>query len=353
MPITASILGASGYGGGELYRWLLQHPRVERIQGVAHSQAGVAVAKVHPQLRGLVDGPFAAEVDWAALAASEQPVLFAALPHGEFARRYGDLTEEIAANGLNDRLTIIDLSGDFRLRDPAAFALAYGGEHPCPQYLDDFVYGLADWQPARLQGARRIANPGCFATAVALGLLWLAALPASLRPKPVAVSAITGSSGSGIKPSETTHHPARAHDFRAYKPLQHQHRFEVSAAAVAAGWQPDWSLVTHSAPLVRGIHATLQFPAGAITAADLDQACAQAFGDQRFVRRVDAPPRLAAVNGSNFVDIGAALADGHGTVLVALDNLGKGMASQAIQNMNLALGLPADLGLRVAAPIPG
>lgn len=351
--IRAAILGASGYGGGELWRWLLLHPEVVAVQGVAHSQAGTDIAAVHPQLRGLVDGHFAAEVDWAALADCAHPVLFAALPHGEFARRYQALSAQWEAAGLAERLTVIDLSGDFRLREPAEFSRAYGGEHPCPAHLGEFVYGLADWQPGRLAGARRIANPGCFATAVALGLLWLAALPEALRPSPVAVSAITGSSGSGAKASDTTHHPSRASDFRAYKPLLHQHRFEIAAAAAAAGWRPDWSLVTHSAPLVRGIHATLQFPAVPLAQADLDQAFAAAFAGCSFVRRVPGAPRLAAVNGSNFVDLGCALAEGHGTLLVALDNLGKGMASQAIQNMNLSVGLPADRGLRVAGLIPG
>lgn len=346
------VLGASGYGGGELYRWLLQHPDVADIQGVAHSQAGVAIAQVHPQLRGLVDGAFLAEPDWAMLAQAERPVLFAALPHGEFARRYADYQAQWAGLGLADRLTVIDLSGDFRLRDPAEFERAYRIPHPCPQYLDDFVYGLADWWPQRMAGARRIANPGCFATAISLGMFWLAGLEPELRPSLLAVSAITGSSGSGAKASDTTHHPSRAQDFRAYKPLAHQHRFEVSDA-VAAVWKVDWSLVTHSAPIVRGIYATLQFAAPDLDGADMDEAFDAVYGGLRFVRRVTGPPRLAAVNGSNFADLGYALADGHGAVMVALDNLGKGMASQAVQNMNLALGLPADRGLRAAALIPG
>jgi N-acetyl-gamma-glutamyl-phosphate reductase len=336
-----------------LYRWLLQHPDVAEIQSVAHSQAGVEVAQVHPQLRGLVDGVFLAEPDWAALARAERPVLFAALPHGEFARRYAEYLQQWAALGLAERLTVIDLSGDFRLRDLADFERAYGGPHPCPEHLDDFVYGLADWWPRRMAGAGRIANPGCFATALGLGMLWLAGLEPELRPSQLAASAITGSSGSGAKASDTTHHPSRAQDFRAYKPLAHQHRFEVSDAVSAVGWKLDWSLVTHSAPIVRGIYATLQFAAPGLDSSAMEEAFDAVYGGQRFVRRVPGPPRLAAVNGSNFADLGYALADGHGVVMVALDNLGKGMASQAVQNMNLALGLPADRGLRAAALIPG
>lgn len=350
---TVCILGGSGYGGGELYRLLLQHTQVESIAGIAQRQAGRAVAEVHPHLRGLIAGRFESEPDWQALAEAEHPVLFAALPHGEFGRLYAGYRQQWQDLGLLDRLRVIDLSGDFRLRDAADFSRAYGGEHPCPQFLDEFDYGLADWQPQRLARATRVANPGCFATALSLGLLWLAQLPSALRPAQVAASAITGSSGSGASASDTTHHPTRAHDFRAYKPLQHQHRFEVSAALARAGWAAPYSLVTHSAPLVRGIYATQQFAAGDLTDADLDRAYAQAFGESDSIRRVPGSPRLAAVSGSNFVDMGCALAEGNGAVMVALDNLGKGMAGQAVQNMNLMLGLPASCGLRAAAAYPG
>ncbi len=351
--IDALILGGSGYGGGELYRWLLQHPHVASIAGVAKRQAGNEVAVAHPHLRGLVSGKFQSEPDWAALAESECPVLFAALPHGELGRLYADYQQQWQHHELADRLLVIDLSGDFRLRDPAVFEKAYGGTHPCPQFLPDFEYGLVDWQPDRLRSAKRIANPGCFATALSLGLLWLAHLPAQLRPESVAISAITGSSGSGASASDTTHHPTRAHDFRAYKPLRHQHRFEVSAAIERAGWSAPFSLVTHSAPVVRGIYATLQFAAGECRADDMDAAFERAFAGARSIRRVPAAPRLVAVTGTNFTDINCSLADGYGAVMVALDNLGKGMAGQAVQNMNLATGLAADCGLRTAAAYPG
>ena len=350
--IDVTILGGSGYGGGELYRLLLQHPNIGSIAGVAQRQAGRPVSDVHPHLRGLIDAELLAEPDWVALAEVESPVLFAALPHGEFGRLYAGYREQWSQLGLLDRLRVVDLSGDFRLADPAVFQQAYGGAHPCPQFLAEFEYGFADWQPARLRSATRVANPGCFATALNLGLLWLARLPPALRPDQVAISAITGSSGSGASASDTTHHPTRAHDFRAYKPLQHQHRFEVAAALQRAGWAAPFSLVTHSAPLVRGIYATLQFAAGQCTTADLDGAFREAFAHSPGVRRVPMP-RLAAVVGTNFGDLGCALADGHGSVMVALDNLGKGMAGQAIQNMNLMLGLPGDRGLRAAAIFPG
>jgi N-acetyl-gamma-glutamyl-phosphate reductase len=329
--VDVLILGASGYGGGELLRWLSNHPAVASIRGTARSHAGKPFHAQHPHLRGLVEGTFEAAPDWAALAQSEAPVLFAALPHGEFAKQWTDYQTEWDRLGLADKLTIIDLSADFRL-DPA------------------WVYGLVDWQPERMRGARRIANPGCFATALQLALLPLA----EWQPAFVALTAATGSSGSGAAPSDTTHHPTRANDFRAYKVLGHQHEAEVLRTLAGAGWEAPLSFVPQSAPLVRGIFATAQFPvpAGVDTAAL--KARVEAFYEGRFfVRVVDGTPRVAATTGSAFADLAVAAKGIHGVVMVALDNLGKGMAAQAVQNLNLALGLPEWTGLKAASTFPG
>lgn len=329
--VDVLILGASGYGGGELLRWLSNHPAVASIRGTARSHAGKPFHAQHPNLRGLVEGTFEATPDWAALAQSESPVLFAALPHGEFAKQWPDFQGEWNRLGLTDRLTVIDLSADFRL-DPT------------------WVYGLVDWQPERMAGARRIANPGCFATALQLALLPLAAW----KPAFVAVTAATGSSGSGAAASDTTHHPTRANDFRAYKVLGHQHEAEVLRTLASAGWEAPLSFVPQSAPLVRGIFATAQFPvpAGMDTAAL--KAHVEAFYEGRFfVRVVDGTPRVAATTGSAFADLAVAAKGSHGVVMVALDNLGKGMAAQAVQNLNLALGLPEWTGLKAASTFPG
>jgi len=328
--VDALILGASGYGGGELLRWLSNHPAVSSIRGTARSHAGKPFHAQHPNLRGLVEGAFEATPDWAALAQSEAPVLFAALPHGEFARQWPDFQNEWERLGLTDRLTIIDLSADFRL-DPT------------------WVYGLVDWQPERMRGARRIANPGCFATALQLALLPLA----QWQPTFVAVTAATGSSGSGAAPSDTTHHPTRASDFRAYKILNHQHEAEVLRTLTTAGWEAPLSFVPQSAPMVRGIFATAQFP----LPAGVDEVTLRAhytafYRDRFFVRMVEGSPRVAATTGSAFADIGVAARHGHGAVMVALDNLGRGMAAQAVQNLNLALGLPEWTGLKAASTFP-
>ena len=329
--IDVLILGASGYGGGELLRWLSMHPAIASIRGTARSHAGKAFHAQHPNLRGLVDGAFAATPDWAALAASPQPVLISALPHGELARHWPEYQAEWDRLGLTDRLTVIDLSTDFRL-DPA------------------WVYGLVDWKPGRMKGARRIANPGCFATALQLALLPLV----GWKPAFVAVTAATGSSGSGAAPSDTTHHPTRATDFRAYKMLSHQHEVEVLRTLATEGWEAPLSFVPQSAPMVRGIFATAQFPLPAGIEPSALRAHYEAFyKDRFFVRIVDGSPRVAATTGSAFADIGVAARHGHGAVMVALDNLGKGMAAQAVQNLNLSLGLPEWTGLKVAGGYPG
>ncbi len=250
------------------------------------------------------------------------------------------------AAGIADRLTLIDLSGDHRLADAADYAKHYGKAHPHPVSLGRFVYGLPEQMREQIKGARRIANPGCFATAIELALLPLLDLPLEW----IAVSGTTGSSGSGALPSDTTHHPTRANDYRAYRPLVHQHLGEVEQLLRAAGNRAQVSFVPHSAPLVRGVSITLQ--ARVPDAAAAAEKVKAFYAREPFVRVVEGAPRVAAVAGSNFCDLGVA-ADGELlVVMTALDNLVKGMAGQAVQNMNLALGLDERAGLMQAPLFP-
>jgi N-acetyl-gamma-glutamyl-phosphate reductase len=380
MSVHACILGATGYGGGELLRLLGQHPEVTRIDGITRSRGGEPFHAVHPNLRGIVDGEFTDAPDWAALAAAERPVLFAALPHGEFAQRWPAM-HELAPAGLTDKLVVIDLSGDFRLADADTYRRHYGIAHPCPEWLGRFTYGFPELQfapqrrrphehapklggnhvgaasmhvgaPPMRRDSICIANPGCFATALQLALLPLANLP---DPGFIAVTGVTGSSGSGAQPSDTTHHPARAHDFRAYKLGGHQHLGEVERMFELAGaGSRTVSFVPHSAPLVRGIFVTAQFklPEG-VDADALLAAYVDTYKDAPFVRLVDGSPRIAAVIGSNFCDIGIQVNGQTAIVMAALDNLVKGMAGLAVQNMNLALGFDETAGLMQAALFPG
>jgi N-acetyl-gamma-glutamyl-phosphate reductase len=345
-----AILGASGYGGGELLRWLSSHPSVTRLRGTSRARAGKPFWDAHPNLRGVVDGHFEDEIPWEEFKEDEQPVVFAALPHGELAQRLPALEAAWAKAGIQERLLLVDLSGDFRLKDAQVFASAYGKAHPCPEHLSRFVYGLPEWNRAALPGARRIASPGCFATALQLALLPLRGLDIGW----MAASAATGSSGSGASPSLGTHHPLRFGDFRAYKVLNHQHLAEVRAGMAACGIQGELAFVPQSAPMVRGIFASVSFqlPAG-LTQAALQERAQETYRDAPLVRLVEDSPRVGAVAGSAFCDLSVVARGGSGVIMSAIDNLGKGMASQAVQNMNLALGLPETLGLKMAARYPG
>ena len=352
--IAVCILGGSGYGGGELLRLLSRHPEVESLRAVSRKYAGQPFWKAHPNLRAVVPGEFDAEPDWRALATARQPVVFAAMPHLEFAKQLPLLEAEWERHGLAERLTVIDLSGDFRLDDAGTYARAYGIEHPSPAHLGSFVYGLPEWCGQELKGAKRIASPGCFATAIQLALLPFAGLQDLGF---IAVSAATGSSGSGASPGEGTHHPLRAQDFRAYKVLTHQHGAEVTRLLDSRGSRGySFAFVPQSAPMVRGIFATVQFRPAAVLKLDADALRTRieaTYRDAPFVRLTEESPRVGAVAGSNFCDIGWQWKDGTVAVMTALDNLVKGMAGQAIQNMNLALGFPETAGLLHAGTYPG
>jgi len=346
------ILGGSGYGGGELLRLLSQHPKVGTLRAVSRKQAGEAFWKTHPNLRGVVQGSFDSEPDWSVLADADHPVVFSAMPHFELAQQLPALEAAWQGAGLGGKLTLIDLSGDFRLDDAGAFERAYGKPHPYLGGLGRFIYGLPEWHRQKLAGARRIASPGCFATAIQLALLPFA----GMRDLGfLAVSAATGSSGSGALPGEGTHHPTRAQDYRAYKVLSHQHEAEITRLLDAEGTS-GYSLgfVPHSAPMVRGIFATLQFQAKDLDRAAVTTRMEAAFKGEPFIRLLgDEPPRVGAVAGSNFCDIGWQVKGGTVAVMTALDNLVKGMAGQAIQNMNLALGFPETEGLMQPGTYPG
>jgi len=356
LAIDAAIIGAAGYGGGELLRLLTGHPAVRSVQAVSRSHNGKPWAATHPNLRGVADELFVGEIDWQVLAGSQAPVLFAAMGHLDFASQWAGLKDAMdsAAPGLSGRLVVIDLSADFRLDDRAAFTRYYGPEHPCAAEFGQWTYGLTEWNRAAVARSRRIANPGCFATALSLAIAPLAQLGA---PRFIALDAKTGSTGSGATPGEGTHHPTRAQDFRAYNVLKHRHQAEVERVWREQGRghpMPQLSFVPQSAPLTRGIftvlHAHFDAPVDAVAAS---AAFRSAYASAPFVRLVEGSPRLAAVTGSNFCDL-AVTVDGNVVVVIAaLDNLVKGMAGQAVQNMNVALGLDERTGLWVAGRYPG
>ncbi len=345
----AAIVGGSGYGGAEMIRRLLVHPDVELVRVASVDFVGEPLSAADPALEGLTDLVF--EGIPPAEAARGVDVVLLGLPHGVAAEKVPELA---ALPGIR----IVDMSGDFRLKDPAAYARWYGRPHPCPERLRDFVYGLPELNRERIRSARFVASPGCFATTIELALLPLAR--AGLLEGVVHVLGITGSSGSGVAPSAGTHHPVRAGNLRTYKPLEHQHVPEIAETLAAAGAR-DLALrfVPVSAPLGRGIFATafLELPE-AYGQETLEPMFRDAYAREPFVRvprkRL---PEVAAVSGSNYAEVGVAAGPAHGgrrtvTLFGATDNLVKGGAGQAIENMNLMLGLDEKASLEDPGPWP-
>ena len=335
------IWGGAGYAGGELLRLLSAHPRLEVAAVASRSHAGQPVVKAHPHLRRFERVSFAEDLDAYGLDA-----VFLAGGHGEAMTRVPALLAK--AGGLK----IVDLSGDFRLKDAALYPTWYGRDHASPDLLPGFVYGLPELGHDAVRGASRVANPGCFATAVALGLGPLAAAGWSGA---VQVTAITGSSGSGASPSAATHHPAREGSLKAYKPLAHQHVPEVEAFLDTLARKPSLRLamVPVSGPFVRGIYAIchVDLPEG-FDEAGLRMLFGRAYAGCPFVRLTAEPPDLKAVAGTNHCDIHIAVAGRQAVIFAALDNLVKGAAGQAVQNLNLMLGFDETLGLDASGVYP-
>jgi N-acetyl-gamma-glutamyl-phosphate/LysW-gamma-L-alpha-aminoadipyl-6-phosphate reductase len=345
----AAVIGGSGYGGAEMIRRLLVHPDVELCRVASVDFVGEPLGAAHPSLEGRTGLIF--ENLAPAAAADGMDVVLLGLPHKVTAQK----VPEIAAL---PSVKVVDMSGDFRLQDAASYERYYGQPHPHPEMLPGFVYGLPELNRERICRARFVASPGCFATTIELGLLPLAR--AGLLEGVVHVQGITGSSGSGVVPQATTHHPVRAGNLRAYKPLWHQHVPEIEETLASAGARDlQLRFVPVSAPLVRGILATafVELPEE-WTGDRLAALYRDAFAGEPFVR-VPARrlPEVAAVSGSNFAEVGVTAGPawrGRRTVTVvsAIDNLIKGGAGQAIQNMNLVLGLDERASLEDPGPWP-
>src|SRR5450432_2617257 len=346
----AAVIGGSGYGGAEIIRRLLIHPEVELVRVASIDHVGELLGAVHLPLQGRTSLRFE-DLSPAAAAAGCDVVLMG-LPHKVSAQKVPAVLETGAR--------VVDMSGDFRLRDAGAYQRYYGGPHPRPDLLGTFVYGLPELNRAQIRVARAVASPGCFATTIALGLLPLAR-GGKLRGT-VQVTGITGSSGSGVTPSPGTHHPVRAVNLKTYRVLDHQHTpeiLQVLADAGAAGFS--LRFVPVSAPLTRGILATCFLR---VASGETDESIAdlyrRAYDHEPFVRFTDGArlPEVAAVSGSNFAEVGFTLGgiepSGGRTLVViaALDNLIKGGAGQAIQSMNLMLGLPETSSLEDSGPWP-
>jgi N-acetyl-gamma-glutamyl-phosphate/LysW-gamma-L-alpha-aminoadipyl-6-phosphate reductase len=335
--LRVSIIGGSGYVGGELLRLLLFHPQVEVAQVTSERLAGRPVASTHPNLRGRSQLQYVP-------AGKLEPcdLLFLALPHGEAARRIEQLAQ------LAPR--IVDCSADFRLRDPGAYARWYGEAHPAPEWLGRFVYGLPELGREAIRGASYVSGVGCNATASNLALLPMVRAGLVDQARDVVIEVKVGSSEGGAQASDSSHHPERSGAVRSFAPVGHRHTAEI----VQATGLGRVHLSITSVELVRGALATAHvFAPGPVTEKDLWRAYRAAYGQEPFVRivrekqgtyRLPEPKILA---GCNYADVGFALDEEGGRIvsICAIDNLMKGAAGSAVQCMNLMCGFAEAAGL--------
>jgi len=311
MTIPVAVYGATGYGGQELLRLLATHPQFTVAAALSRKQAGVAVESAHPHLAGFYPG-----LEFTSPAAPLPHAIetvFLAVPHG---------TATAIAEKMGDR-RVVDLSRDFRADD-------------------DWAYGVTETNRDTIAAARRVANPGCFATGAVLALAPLA--EKGLLGGDVTLAQTTGSSGSGAEAKPGTHHPERAQDMRAYKVLTHQHEPEVVRELQRLGADRfEIAMIPQSGSFARGIFtvAHLRVP----ESVDIAALYADRYKDEPFVRMRDGTPALRHVARTNFCDISVHRRGERVVVLSAIDNLGKGMATQAIQNLNLMCGLDETAGL--------
>jgi N-acetyl-gamma-glutamyl-phosphate reductase len=342
-----AVLSGAGYVGGECVRLVAGHPGLALVAVTSRTFAGQPVHTPHPHLRGQVELAFTAPD---ALDLGGLDALLVAAEHGASARLLPSLLDD-GFDGV-----IVDLSADFRFDTAAPYATWYGYDHPAPDLLAAFAYGLPERCAPYADGTRLVANPGCFATGLALALGPLADRWPDLTGGPLAasVTALTGASGSGATASAGTHFPTRAGNVRAYKVLAHQHVPEVVHALGGTGEAPaplDLAFVPASGPWTRGIWGTahVALPDG-VTGATVASWFAADYGDAPCVRLTDgALPELRAVAGTPFADLGWVVQGRTLALGFALDNLLKGAASQAVQNLNRLLGLPEAAGLIAGA----
>jgi N-acetyl-gamma-glutamyl-phosphate reductase len=345
--IRAAIVGSTGYGGVELIRLLEAHPKVEIAAVLSSSSAGEPLAAGYPHLTEIRTDVLEA-IDPASLA-RKADVVFLATPAGVAAK----LAPEMLEAGLD----VIDISGDFRLKSPQIYEAWYKKPAADPAWLERAVYGLAEVFGEDVRDARLISNPGCYPTASLLGLV-PAVQAGFIDPATIIIDAKSGVSGAGRGASLGTHYAEINENFKAYKVNQHQHIPEIEQALTrVAGHEVTVTFTTHLVPMTRGIMATMYATvAGGRTQRDFIDLYRSYYENRRFVRvRPEGVlPATKEVYGSNYCDIGFAVDErtGRVTIVSVIDNLVKGAAGQAIQNLNLRMGWDEGLGLNFVPVYP-
>jgi N-acetyl-gamma-glutamyl-phosphate reductase len=343
------VLGASGYTGAELLRLLLRHPQVEIVLLTADRRAGKPMADVFPQFAPYVLPVLTAieGTDWEAL---NLDLVFCALPHGTTQK----VIKELMARA--PKTKVVDLSADFRLADPAAYARWYGHEHYAPELQKEAVYGLTEVYRDKVKLTRLVANPGCYTTCAELPLIPLLKAKA-IDPDEIVVDAKSGMTGAGRTAREEMLFSEVSEGFNAYGVGHHRHMAELDQEfALAAGRDVIVSFTPHLLPMNRGIFSTIYVRGLKATPQDLHAVLLKAYAKEPFVHVLPfgTLPQSRHVRGSNmtFIGVAADRIPGRAIIVSTLDNLTKGASGQAVQNMNVMLGFPETMGVDQVAMFP-
>lgn len=345
--VPAVILGGTGYVAGELLRLIAGHPRLELKAILSDSQPGAPVGAAFPHLKSAYPTLKFSGVDEIERLIREAPVsaLFSAAPHGVAAALIDRLLRAAEDGGVSTHC--VDMSADFRYPSASAYEAVYKHAHGAPARLPEFTCAV----PEHLRSAatRHVAHPGCFATAALLACVPL--LSRGLTDSRLFITGTTGSTGSGRKPVDGTHHPLRHGDFYSYGALAHRHAPEIAACAErASGVAAEINFVPHSGPFARGIHVTVQAALKKpLSSGDAQAALAEFYGGCPFVRVLDTAPRVKDVAASNYAHLSAVTNGSSIAVMSVLDNLNKGAAGGGMQWMNRLLGFDETLGLTAPA----
>ncbi|MEK8131758.1 N-acetyl-gamma-glutamyl-phosphate reductase [Paenibacillus filicis] len=347
MKLRAAIVGSTGYGGVELIRLLLTHPNVEITSVISSSTAGVPIADGYPHLNQILtenlDG-----IDIEQIAAKAD-VVFLATPHG--------VSIDLSPKLLDAGLKVIDLSGDFRLKDTAAYEQWYKHKPADPAYLEKAVYGLCELFGDEVPGAQFISNPGCYPTASILGLAPLAA-KRWIDLKSIIIDAKSGVSGAGRGLSQTVHYAEINENLLAYKVNRHQHTPEIEQAiSRLADEEVTVTFTTHLVPMTRGIMSTIYVNLNQTRSEqEIHDLFSSYYEGRAFVRvrKLGKYPGTKEVTGSNYCDIGLSLdaRTGRLTIVSVIDNMVKGAAGQAVQNLNIMMGWDESTGLAFTPVYP-
>lgn len=339
-----AIIGATGYTGSELVRILAFHKQIQIELITSETYRGKKFSDIHPQFQGICDVELRSAED---IGDYQPDLVFLALPHGvsmEYVRKWKDRP-----------FKMIDFSGDFRLSSPKSYYDWYNIEHSYPEGFNDAVFGLSELYRERIAMGRLVANPGCFPTGAILGAYPLLK-ERLIQPDRLFVDSKTGVTGAGVKPKEVTHFPNVNDNFKAYGIKSHRHTIEIQETlSELSGENSTVQFTPHLLPVDRGILTSIySIPAGKISDEEVKELFRQYYQEEPFIRLREKPPEIKQVRGTNYTDIAAFFDDRTGNILVftAIDNLVKGAAGQAVQNMNLMMGFDEKEALDLIPIMP-